>query len=82
MVLQSLPTLNGSQVADRAIAIAGAPGAVGQSPFPVQQIDPHGDSAHMGTREPDEACRFGQAWTRPSISGSVIHTNGFVRELL
>jgi hypothetical protein len=25
-----------------------AVGAVGQSPFRVQQIDPHGDSVHMG----------------------------------
>ena len=27
-----------------------AVGAVGQSPYRVQQIDPHGDSVHMGNK--------------------------------
>jgi hypothetical protein len=58
-----------------------AVGAVGQSPYRVQQIDPHGDSIHMGPKNRMK-CRFAKAQTRPSISDGVLHANGFVRKFL
>jgi len=72
------------------LAVAGAEtlpapiavGPVGQLRTGFSQIDPHGDSVHMGHKnrmEPAVSDKFG---TRPSISGSVIHTTGFVREFL
>ena len=59
-----------------------AVGAVGQSPYRVQQIEPHGDSVHMGNKnrmKPAVSDKLGRG--RISLGG-VIHAKGFVREFL
>ena len=59
-----------------------AVGAVGQSRYRVQQIDPREDSIHMGHKnwmKPAVSDKLGRG---RGISGGVIHANGFVREFL